>query len=85
MKPTFLLIIKIAALLVVPRISGQGNSVVRYPLLIHGDLPVYPVLAQKARHTGVVQMRVTIKNGLVVGINTIAGHPVLVSAAIDTA
>jgi len=43
------------------------------------------VLAQKARLTGVVQMRVTIKNGLVVGINTITGHPVLVSAAIDTA
>jgi hypothetical protein len=82
MKRTVFLIL-MAVLMVVPRISSQGNTVVRYPRLLHGDLPVYPVLAQKARIMGVVQVRVTIEHGSVVGTETITGHPLLASAAID--
>lgn len=79
---TFLLIL-IATLGVVPQISGQGNSVVRYPFLVQGDLPVHPPLAKTARITGTVQIRVTVENGEVVGTVTISGHPLFVDAAID--
>ena len=82
MKHTFFLIL-IATLVVVPQISGQGNSVVRYPFLVHGDLPVYPNLAKTARITGTVQIRVTVENGEVVGTVTISGHRLFVDAATD--
>jgi hypothetical protein len=82
MKPAFLLIL-IAILVAAPHISGQGNDVVRYPFLVHGDLPGYPALAKTARITGTVQMRVIVDNGEVVGTETISGHPLLVTTTID--
>jgi hypothetical protein len=82
MKHTFLLIV-VAILVAAPHISGQGNDVIRYPYLVHGDLPVYPTLAKTARITGDVRVRVIVDKGEVVGTETISGHPLLVSAAID--
>ena len=82
MKYVFLSIL-IAILVAVPHISGQGNDALRYPYLVHGDLPVYPTLAKTARITGDVQVRVIVDKGEVVGTETISGHPLLVSAAID--
>src|ERR1700730_17553206 len=82
MKHAILLIL-IAILVAAPHISGQVNDVVRYPFLVHGDLPVYPALAKTARITGTVQMRVIVENGEVVGTETISGNPLLVTATID--
>jgi hypothetical protein len=82
MKHTFLLML-IAILVGAPHISGRGNDVVRYPFLVRGDLPVYPALAKTARITGVVQVRVIVEKGEVVGTETISGHPLLVTATID--
>jgi hypothetical protein len=82
MKYPFVLIL-IAILLAAPHMSGQGNSVVRFPFLVRGDLPVYPALAKNARITGDVQVRVIVDNGNVVGTERMSGHPLLVSAAID--
>jgi hypothetical protein len=82
MKPAFILIL-IAILVAAPHISGQGKDVAQYPLLVHGDLPVYPALAKSARITSTVQMRVIVENGDVVGTQTISGHLLLVTAASD--
>jgi hypothetical protein len=82
MKHAFLLIL-IGILAAAPRISGQGNDVLRYPFLVHGDLPVYPGLARTARITGVIHVRVIVEKGEVVGTETIPGSPLLVSATID--
>jgi Gram-negative bacterial TonB protein C-terminal len=82
MKNAFLLSL-IAIFVVAPHILAQGNNVVRYPFLVHGDLPVYPALAKTSRITGTVQMRVIVENGEVVGTETISGHPLLVTATID--
>ena len=82
MKNAFLAIL-IAILVAAPHISGQRNDVVRYPFLVHGDLPSYPALAKSARISGTVQMRVTVVNGEVAGTEVTSGHPLLVSAATD--
>ena len=82
MKHTFLLLL-LATLVVVPHTSGQRNAAVRYPFLVHGDLPLYPALAKSARISGTVQVRVTVENGEVVGYVQPSGHPMLVSATID--
>ena len=76
-------LILIAILVAASHISGQKNDAVRYPFLLHGDLPVYPALARTARITGDVQVRVIEENGEVVGTERISGHPSLVTAAID--
>jgi TonB family protein len=82
MKNAFLLIL-IAMLVAAPHISGQENNVVRYPFLVHGDLPAYPALAKTARISGTVHVRVTVENGEVVGYVQPSGNPLLVSATID--
>ena len=52
--------------------------------LEHEVLPTYPPLAQQAGVHGVVVLQVVIdKNGVVQGIKTVSGHPLLVPAAID--
>ncbi len=81
-KNVFLLIL-ITIFVVVPHISGQSTAPVRYPFLVHGDLPIYPALAKTARIIGTVHVRVTIENGEVVGTELISGHPLLVAATID--
>jgi TonB family protein len=47
-------------------------------------VPTYPPLAAQARIHGVVVLQVVIdKNGVVQGIKTVSGHPLLVPAAVD--
>lgn len=82
MKNAILLIL-VVTLVAVPHISAQGDKVLRYPFLVHGDLPVYPALAKTARMSGIVRVRVIVENGEVVGTETISGHPLLVSATTD--
>ena len=82
MKLAFVLIL-IAILVGAPHISGQGNDVMKYPFLVHADLPSYPPLAKIARISGTVQVRVTVENGEVVGYVQPSGNPLLVSATID--
>jgi hypothetical protein len=82
MKLAFVLIL-IAILVGASHISGEGNDVLEYPFLVHGDLPAYPPLAKSARISGTVQVRVTVENGEVVGYVQPTGHPLLVSATID--
>jgi Gram-negative bacterial TonB protein C-terminal len=76
-------VILVAILAAAPHISGHKIDAVRYPFLVHGDLPVYPALAIQARITGDVQLRVTVENGEVVGYVIISGNPLLVSATTD--
>jgi protein TonB len=69
-------------------------SVVRGPIRIGGNVqepkivklvpPVYPVLAQKARVSGMVVLEATLTtDGTVDEIKVISGHPLLIKAAID--
>jgi protein TonB len=46
--------------------------------------PVYPELAKQARIQGIVQLNIVIsKEGRVVDIKVISGHPLLISAALE--
>jgi protein TonB len=69
-------------------------SVMKAPIRIGGNVqepkivklvnPVYPVLAQKARVSGMVILEATLTtDGTVDEIRVISGHPLLVNAAID--
>lgn len=62
-----------------PRVSRmmEGN-------LIRRVQPVYPALARQARIQGAVILRAVIsRDGTIVGLQTLSGHPMLVKAALD--
>jgi periplasmic protein TonB len=53
-------------------------------MLLHRVEPVYPVIAQRARIEGTVELRAIIsKDGMIEGLQRISGHPLLVTAAMD--
>jgi hypothetical protein len=82
MKNPFFLVL-IAVLFVTMFLSGQSRNVAPFPLLVHGDLPLYPTVAKTARVSGVVQVQVTVKNGQVTDTDATSGNPLLASAAVD--
>ena len=76
--------------------QGAGNGVMPPPqrIKMSGDVverqrvrdaqPVYPELAKQAHVQGIVKLNIVIsKEGRVVDIKVISGHPLLVSAAIE--
>jgi hypothetical protein len=59
----------IAFFLLASPVFGQNttrastNEPVRYPLLIHAELPLYPVTARYAHFSGTVEVQVTVEKG----------------------
>ena len=52
--------------------------------LVNSSLPVYPVLAKRGRVEGTVRLTATIdKEGKVEKLETVSGHPLLESAAVE--
>ena len=53
-------------------------------MLLRRVEPVYPIIAQRARIEGTVELRAVIsKDGMIEGLQRISGHPLLVTAAMD--
>ena len=53
-------------------------------MLLRRVEPVYPIIAQRARIEGTVELRAIIsKDGMIEGLQRISGHPLLVTAAMD--
>ena len=53
-------------------------------MLLHRVEPTYPIIAQRARIEGTVELRAIIsKDGEIEGLQRISGHPLLVTAAMD--
>ncbi len=64
------------------RIRVGGN--VQQARLVRQPRPVYPPLAKQARIQGVVKLSAVIsKDGTIMELNVISGHPLLVPAALD--
>jgi protein TonB len=64
------------------RITIGGN--VQQAKLIRQPRPVYPPLAKQARISGVVHLAAVIgKEGNVIDLRVISGHPLLIPSAID--
>lgn len=64
------------------RVRIGGN--VRPPRLIREVRPLYPPLARQARIQGVVKINAIVsRNGTVQSLETVSGHPLLVTAALD--
>ena len=62
------------------RIGGQ----VQNALLINKVQPIYPALAKQARIQGTVRLQAIIaKNGGVIELQVLSGHPLLVQSALD--
>jgi TonB family protein len=62
----------------------QIGEAVQQQMLIRRVDPVYPPLAQQARIQGVVRLNVLIsREGTVVNVTVVSGHPLLTAAAID--
>ena len=67
----------------VPERVSAGAQVQERNLITRVD-PIYPPLAMQARIQGVVRFRVVIgKDGRVLNVQLVSGHPLLVSAATD--
>jgi protein TonB len=57
---------------------------VKQPSLVYHVKPAYPEVAKQARTQGVVRLGAIIaKDGKVVDVQVISGHPLLVQAAMD--
>lgn len=53
-------------------------------MLLRRVEPVYPIIAQRARIEGMVELRAIIsKDGMIEGLQRVNGHPLLVAAAMD--
>lgn len=53
-------------------------------MLLHRVEPVYPIIAQRARIEGTVELKAIIsKEGMIEGLQRVNGHPFLVTAAMD--
>lgn len=66
----------------IPRIRQGGQ--VQLAKLISGPRPVYPPLAKQARIAGTVRLEAVIdRNGAIVDLRCLSGHPLLVPAAIN--
>ena len=51
--------------------------------LVSGPMPVYPPLARQARIAGVVRLEAVIsREGTVLNLHVVSGHPLLVPAAL---
>ncbi len=62
------------------RVGGQ----VQQAKLVNKVTPLYPALAKQARIQGTVKLQAVIaKNGAVVELQVLSGHPLLVQAALD--
>jgi protein TonB len=62
------------------RVGGQ----VQTALLVNKVQPVYPALAKQARIQGTVRLQAVIaKDGSVIELQVLSGHPLLVQAALD--
>ena len=58
---------------------AQGKSSKTYPVVLHAEVPVYPLLAKTARVSGVVVVRVTVSDGAVTGTQVLKSDaPLLV-------
>ncbi len=67
---------------VVQRIRVGGN--VQQAKLVRQPKPIYPPLAKQARIQGVVKLNAIIgKDGTIMNLNAVSGHPLLVPAAMD--
>ena len=72
--------ILLVGLLVIGPCEAQGVTKPQYPLLIGGDIPLYPTLAKTARVSGIVKVQVTVRDGNVVNAKLLSGHPLLATA-----
>ncbi len=64
-----------------PMFVSQGAQ---QAMLIRRVEPVYPILAQRIRLSGTVELRAIIsKDGSVINLEVMSGHPMLVQAAVD--
>jgi len=68
----------------VPKQRIRVSTGVSEGLLYHRVEPVYPLIAQRARIEGAVELKAIIsKEGTIEGLQRITGHPMLVAAAMD--
>jgi hypothetical protein len=71
------------ALLSPQLVTAQETKSPRYPLVVQGDIPLYPTLAKTAHVSGNVRVLVTVKDGEIVSTDVTFGNPLLASAAIS--
>ena len=65
----------------VPRITVGGN--VQKGKMISGPLPIYPPLARQARVGGIVRLQAVIsREGTILDLRAVSGHPLLIPAAL---
>jgi periplasmic protein TonB len=66
----------------IPRITVGGN--VQKGKLISGPRPSYPLLAKQARVSGTVRLRAVIsRDGTILDLRAVSGHPLLIPAALE--
>jgi outer membrane biosynthesis protein TonB len=63
-------------------VTTQGTKNAQYPLVVQGDIPLYPAVAKTAHVSGSVRVRVTVKDGEIISTDVTFGNPLLASAAI---
>ena len=65
-------------------LPAQGSGADASLIVVHADVPLYPTLAVAARLSGVVHVRISVKDGSVLSATTTSSAPpILVSAAKD--
>src|SRR5260370_4095396 len=83
LKLRFLFLVTVLVCVQVRAQQGNAQSEA-LPLLVHADLPLYPVVAHTARITGKVEAQVTVKGGVVTDVKLEPGsHPLLATAATE--
>jgi len=70
-----LLLLLLVAIFTAQVVTAQETKSARYLLVVQGDLPLYPAVARTAHVSGSVQVRVTVKDGEVIGTEVTSGNP----------
>ncbi|PYQ39756.1 MAG: hypothetical protein DMG99_15495 [Acidobacteria bacterium] len=76
-----ILFVLVGALLSTLFISAQES--LRYPRIIHADVPLYPAIALAARVSGKVEAEFEVKAGNVIRAEARSGHPLLAKPAVE--
>ncbi len=63
------------------QLNGEG-LVTNAPIVIRANVPLYPALAASARVSGVVLVRVEVRDGAVTNVGVLKGPPLLVDDTI---
>ena len=80
MKRVFLLCFSVT-IFATQVVTAQETKSARYLLVVQGDLPLYPAVARTAHVSGSVEVRVTVKDGEVIGTEVTSGNPLLATSA----